>query len=476
MSRHFRYNQSMPLRLPKALWIAIAIYIAVLGTVTVLRHYHFQTQAWDMGIFDQLFWNSLHGKLMQSSLEEIPHHFGIHWSPFLLLLIPLYALWQSPYALLLIQTIALAAGAIPLYFLARKILSDTRWPLLIAGAYLLYSPLHWINFFDFHEIAFFIPLALAALYCIEIESWRWAIVFSLLAATTKEDAVIAVIFLGLYAVIRKFPVGKNPHRAKIIGTGIALAGIIYFLFAIKIWMPAFGGGLLRLDRYSNLGGSAAEIVRNIFTHPQLIITTVLSWQKISYLAILLLPLALLPFAGGWTLILLIPGLAENLLTNFSSQFSGMYQYDAVLIPGIFISLLFGIQYSLKKWPNYQNYIKNTLIACVILGFLFKSPVSPFNGIFTSFSSEDTAQLREVIKTIPTTASVTAHTNIVPHLSQREHIYMLGQEPDPTDYVILDATDSFGFKDEDAFNAYFERYQSLNYQTKLVDKRYVILHR
>src|SRR3989344_4920311 len=187
----------------KMLWLMILAYVAFFGLFTSLRHYQFQTQAWDMGIFDQLFWNTIHGQFMQSSIEDIPDHFGIHFSPTLLLLVPGYALFPSPYYLLLMQTIALALGAWPLYLLARKKLKDPL-PLIIAGAYLLYPSLHWVNTFDFHEIAFFVPLALAGLYFLEEQKWLPASVFLILAAGTKEDAILIVFFIGLYMLIKGF--------------------------------------------------------------------------------------------------------------------------------------------------------------------------------------------------------------------------------------------------------------------------------
>src|SRR3989344_4977682 len=87
------------------LLILITAYISVFGTITILRHTHFQTQAWDLGIFEQSFWNTIHGRVMQNTIEEIPRHFGFHISPFLFLLVPGYALFSTTYFLLIIQTL-----------------------------------------------------------------------------------------------------------------------------------------------------------------------------------------------------------------------------------------------------------------------------------------------------------------------------------------------------------------------------------
>ena len=129
----------------KILWAIILFYIVFFGIFTSFRHYNFQTQTWDMGIFAQTFWNTVHGNPMSNSLEEIQgpwNHLAVHMRPLMLLLTPFYAVGQSPYMLLWIQTIALALGAWPLYLIAKRILNDNKLALLTAAAYLLYPSLH----------------------------------------------------------------------------------------------------------------------------------------------------------------------------------------------------------------------------------------------------------------------------------------------------------------------------------------------
>ncbi|MEK7599388.1 MAG: DUF2079 domain-containing protein, partial [Patescibacteria group bacterium] len=71
-----------------AVLAAIFLYIVLLGGVSAARHYNFQTQAWDMGIFTQTFWNIAEGRGAINSIEEIPNHFGVHMSPILFILVP----------------------------------------------------------------------------------------------------------------------------------------------------------------------------------------------------------------------------------------------------------------------------------------------------------------------------------------------------------------------------------------------------
>src|SRR2546430_15097488 len=63
---------------------------------------------------------------------------GSHVDPFLALLVPLWWVWPSPLMLVVFQIVAVAAGALPVYWLAREHLGSERAGGEFAFAYLLY--------------------------------------------------------------------------------------------------------------------------------------------------------------------------------------------------------------------------------------------------------------------------------------------------------------------------------------------------
>lgn len=460
--------------------IAIAAYMVIFGIVGVYRHYNFQTQTWDMGVFDQLFWNTINGRVMQSSIEEIPNHFGIHWSPGLLLLVPGYAVFPSPYFLIIIQVLALALGAWPLYKLALRVLKQELPAKLIAVAYLLYPALHWVNLFDFHEIAFFVPLMLAGMYFMESKQFVLGFSALFLAANMKEDAIIAVAFYLLYIFVRKTP--GTPQwwtRERKFALAAFIGFAVYFILVIKVFMPAFGGGLLRLDRYANLGNSFGDIAKNIITKPQLLIATVATLPKFMYVFWLLIPVIGLPLFSGSAFLLLVPGLLENLLTAYQSQFTGFYQYDALLIPGIFFAAIIGAGNMMRRKPGYSKILHGALIAGMLVGFFTRSPLNPFTFPFNLFGTNERWEVyRGMLNDtqMPPDASVTAQTNLLPHLSRREKIYQLGMEHVFADAAFIDTGDQFGFEgNTDAFGAYITQYTKNDaYQTTVYNDRYLVV--
>ena len=189
-------------------------------------------------------------------------------------------------------------------------------------------------------------------------------------------------------------------------------------------MPAFGGGLLRLDRYAYLGNSASEIVKTMIMNPTLVIENILTTQKLTYVFWIFAPVAFLPFFAPHTLILLIPGLLENLLTKYEFQFLSLYQYDAVLVAGIFMGAIYGLKNVLEHWPDHQKTIQISFCVAVILGFVMRSPLNPLSfPTELSKTNPHWETLRQMTNVVPPNASVAAHTNLVPHLAERKHIYM-----------------------------------------------------
>lgn len=472
------YNKPMPFKLSEKqiLWGMILLYIVVFGTITALRHYNFQTQTWDLAAFVQSIWNAGHGKGLVNTLEQVHNHLGLHFSPWLFVLVPGYVIFQTPYFLLFVQTLAIALGAWPLYLLAQRILNRPLLSYMIAAAYLLYPGLQWANMYDFHEITFFVPLFLTALYFLEVQKFGWGVLFLALSASVKEDAILAVLFAGVYLFFRKSGEAKWFNQNRKIGAIIAILAIIYFVLAVKIFMPALGGGVLRFDRYINLGETPAAVLKNVAANPLILIKTAITPEKIRYLFWLLLPVAFLPLLSWRSLILLIPGLAENLLTNYQFQFSGLYHYDSILIPGLFLGTVYGMKFFLDRWPGKENWLKWVFIGAIVIGFFFRSPLNPTSFPVQFFQSRPEWQAyRNMVKLVPPGVSVAAQTNLVPHLANRERIYLAGLEPALADIVLLDANDLFGFKEPAVFKKYIDNYMlSGQYNFNAFEDRYIVL--
>ena len=96
--------------------LLIVLYFAVYSLLSLLRHATYHSFGFDLGLYDQVFWNTVHGRWWESTMSlglAQPHsYFGDHFSPIFFAILPIYALFPHPQTLLVVQTafIALVSG------------------------------------------------------------------------------------------------------------------------------------------------------------------------------------------------------------------------------------------------------------------------------------------------------------------------------------------------------------------------------
>ena len=100
----------------------------------------------------------LHGTTF-SSIRGL-NWLGDHSSLILIPLAPVFALAPHAITLLGLQTLALAAGAVPVWLLARRELPAGPLPLACAALYLLQPALGYMNLFEFHPETLAVPFLL----------------------------------------------------------------------------------------------------------------------------------------------------------------------------------------------------------------------------------------------------------------------------------------------------------------------------
>lgn len=178
----------------------IAVVVAVVCAVaaywalcSVLIHRSFHSNGWDLGLIDQVIWNTAHGRWFHYSFRDISFA-GDHWEPFLLALVPLKWAGTGPDALLVMQAVVLAAAAIPLYAAVRA-MTGRGAACAVACAYLLgLGPARVVSF-DFHVEAFAPLFAFAALWALATRRRVAFVVAALLILTLKEDGALLALSL-----------------------------------------------------------------------------------------------------------------------------------------------------------------------------------------------------------------------------------------------------------------------------------------
>lgn len=340
-------------------WIFLAIvtivYSLEMSHQAILRYDTFKATAFDLGNMDQVLWNTLHGRLFQFTNQAIdwygpPTRLAIHFEPIILPLSLLYSFGADPRILLVFQTLALAAGSLPVFLLTRKIIP--QWPLLaalMATAYLLAPSLIGLNIFDFHPIALATPLLLYALLALEYKRYVWFLIACILAACTKEDVPLAIAMLGIL-VIWKY---KLPR----LGLALLIGGALWSLIAFKVIIPHFYPGVQANNfwyRYEELGSSPGAAILNLFVRPWVFFSLFFTLDRLYYLLSFVRGVGFFPLLAPEWLLPTLPSLAVNLLSTDPLLYSGVYHYNAAIIPFLMIAAIYGTQRFLAIWQGWQH--------------------------------------------------------------------------------------------------------------------------
>lgn len=414
-----------------ALAAMVLLYIAAFSYLTVRLHNNFQTFGFDLGIFDQGIWLLSRLKDPFITVRGL-HLFGDHLSFMLVLLAPLYKIWADVRLLLVLQTIALALGAVPVYLLAKDRLRHGVLALALAASYLLYPALQWLNRDHFHPETIATPALLFAFYFVMRRRYGLFAVAALIALLAKEDIALILMLMGVYIAVTN-------NRA--VGLATTLASLAWFLIGIKFILPMFNQeGFFYIRNYSNLGSTPGEVIVNTITKPGLALSLLLQERKLVYLTQLLAPVAFSPFASIEVFLIALPALFSNLTSQQGYMDTIEYHYTATIIPFVFVSAILAIEkLSLKKREGALVAALILLIALTSNYFWGPLPGSQKyrQGFFVS-DNGGRASAQAGIALIPENASVSAFYAFVPHLTHRERIYEF-----PNPYI----SRNWGIRDE-----------------------------
>jgi uncharacterized membrane protein len=404
----------------------VVVYAALFSFITVTGHLTFQTHALDLGYYVQLAWNLSRGAGAYVSLPEM-HAWGDHFSPIMYLLVPVFRLAPGPIPLLVVQSAALALGALAVFGIAARRLGDERPAAAFAVLYLVHPSLHGINVRDFHSAALAIPLLLAAIYFAEAERpWLFAISV-LLALATREDAAVPVVGLGIWLALSK----RRP-----LWGAVTAAGAFALLLVDTRWlMPYFRGAPYpHLGRYAYLGSSVTGIVAAVLLHPFRVLAGLVTGRRLVYLGALLAPLAFLPLLAPGVLVASAPSLMENLLGQDKVLFDYRTQYQSFVLPFLFAAAIAGYDRLALRRPG--RWPKGVLVVAMMASLVLSS--STMNDLSTRrfWPKPVHRQAWQVLAQVPAGAAVSAQDRYVAHLSLRPLVFVFPEGLEKADYLVL----------------------------------------
>jgi uncharacterized membrane protein len=421
--------------------LGIAAYVGYVSTFTICNHHSLGTAAFDLGIQENVLWNTTHGNVLYSSLMH-GHYLGVHTSLVLLLVAPLFAAVPTAETLLVLQTAVLAAAAWPLYLLARTALDSEAQAVVIALLWLSHPAVAGANFYDFHPVAF-APLFLFSAWFFWFEQrWRPFWVCIALVLTVKEELAILVVLIGIVTLLN----GARRQGWLLVGVGATA-----FVVLQHVVIPHFAGGAHSYSwYYADLipaGEGPRGLLTTLLLNPVFTLGFALTGTRLLYVFQLFSPLAFLPFvtARGWVLVSY--GLAATLLASRPPLHQIGFQYALSLLAMGFAAAILALAGLSLSWRRraLAAAVMLAVVTCYHYGMIW--PRHNFTGGFHTIDFDYTdeekrvyRELMDLVKAIPPEATVLASEDLVPHVAGRRIIeterYALTRAPLRFDVVLV----------------------------------------
>ncbi len=433
----FAHDISTPVLYTAASVIALILVLHI-SAAGIARYLSYKAGCFDFGIFAQLFEKMRTSFIPVTTCERNAEfsHFGVHFSPFLYLLLPFYALIPRPETLIVLQAVGVISGFLPIIFICRHLGFSKKAALACSVIYMLFPVLLRPTLTDFHENKFLSVLLLWCIYFLLKNKKALFLLFAFLTLCVKEDAAIYIFALSIYIFFTR--------RQRALGTFTGLLSAAYFIFSTAM-VACFGGSVMigRLGNYIPAGESGfAAVVKTCFLNFGYVLSQIFTEDKVPYIITVMLPLAFAPFFAEKksSLILLMPMAVINLMSDWQYQYDVNYQYgygSAVLAIFLFIcaAIRFG---NLKR----RRILLFSVMTVTVMSCAFYFPKASYYMQYYSdeYSQEISEGYNEFISTLPKDACYTAQSKFIAHMYDFENVYMYPSyysEQEYTEYFLAD---------------------------------------
>lgn len=299
----------------------------------------------------------------------------VHPSFILYLAIPFYSLEPNTLALMVLQGIAVALAAVPLYWLTRQVTHSSGKALLAAGLYLVYAPAFTAFTLRLETLLPLELIGLAALW--QSGRYPWGFLPAVAAFFTLEVGPVFVFLIGAFFLLEWYPVVVKYLRtwsllhnaeagtsegeryetdlskirsqvlrsrrlqATLLLMGLSIVALVFVFWFRNYWgyqvlgvaqphVAGSSGGL-----FYDGGGTAAQSLSAALSAPRF-------GPTVEFWLIMFGLVAFLPFLAPRSLIISLPWVAFTFLTT-TAEFHTIGLEESVVVAGpIFIGVAYGL--------------------------------------------------------------------------------------------------------------------------------------
>jgi uncharacterized membrane protein len=428
-------------------WLIALVVFAGYTIISVSRYLRLDPGSWDLGIFTEYVKQLAHLHAPIVNIHGAGFNlFGDHFQPIVGLIAPLFLLFPSPVTLLVVQAFLTAVSVIPVSRAAEARLG-TAAGRMIGAAYGLSWGLTQMVDFDFHEIAFAVPLLACSLSALLRGRTRAAVLWALPLVFVKEDQGFTVAALGLVLMLSTVSRRAEPgtDRGEAFWGGLLLIcwGIFWSALAIIVIIPHFN--IAHVYPYWTDGGAVSPAGH---AAPGAVFSQLgASWLvKLRTTLLILLPVGFLALGSPLALIAL-PSLLLRFVSTNNMYWGDGFHYNATVMPIVFLAAVDALSRIRARGGQPWRLLGTKWAApAVMLGLaLAILPKFPLSGVWQPptyqiglhVQAEDAAMAR-----VPSGTTVEATLTMVAPLAARDDTYWIGTAGNPApQYIVFDDTDS-----------------------------------
>lgn len=384
---------------------------------------------------------------------------GDHFHPIVALIGPFFLAAPTPVTLVLAQALLLAISVIPVSRAAASKLGRNA-ARVITAAYALSWGLQQMIDFDFHELAFAIPLLACSLSALVRGRTRAAVLWALPLVFVKEDQGFTVAAIGLVMLITAWRARSRPAQDGVMdgsaktwgvraGLFLVFWGLAWSVLSIEVIIPFFNpfhqydywsaGGIL-----GNSSSNSAIALLDQIGHDYL--------RKLGTLALVLVPVIFLALRSPLSLVA-VPSLLLRFINTDPSYWGPYYHYSAPLMPIVFVAAIDGlarIQATRSTGPSSRRdaaaaimRYSPALMLVIALGLCFWAPVKHLFQPQTYTISQHVHAEDAAMAKVPDGATVEATEGMAAPLAARADVFYARAPRNPApQYIVIDPKDYY----------------------------------
>jgi uncharacterized membrane protein len=476
-----------------------AIAVTVFGAYAALslfRLLQLSPTSWDLGIYTEYVkqFADLRAPVVDIRAPGF-NLLGDHFQPIVALIAPFFRVFPSAATLLVAQALLAAVSVFAVSQAAREKLG-TGPGRAIAIAYGFSWGLQQMVEFDFHEIAFAVPLLAFSLSAVVRGRIKAAVWWALPLVFVKEDQGFTVAAIGLYLIVSGLratvpdlpdvhgsngyepPASLDAHGSRNerdalradadadgqsrfrAGQFLLIWGFAWSFLAIGVIIPHFNpahhydywsdGGVLAPGGHVSVTGLVKQ-----FFH---------AWpDKLQTIVMLLLPTAFIALRSPLALIA-VPSLVLRFMSTDSSFWGTLWHYNATVMPIIFIAAIDALvriraamdaddRPGFVGWGSGQRGPRRALLAgaqrygaammlAITVPLAFQFPISNLWNAQTYRISQHVESAEAAMAKVPDGATVQTTLDLLAPLAARTDTFWIGSSGNPqTQYIVFDGRNS-----------------------------------